>query len=580
MKRLAIVFVTGVLTGATLMYVFVPKAPDDPLTSAVSNAGQRESSVPGRSPRTGSAINAVAEIPGDIEALAENDPMAALERISRIPDLGQRQNALFTVLESFDGFDPAAVIDRALDIRDQNVRAQVIGSLLVQWIARDTTAALSYVAGMDRRDLLMNQNAFYQLYQGLQVSQNSDPIALLSLAERLPPQIAGGITAGIMQRFALDDPAAAAEYVSGLSAFERQQFAPAVASAYAATDPDAALAWARASSPTALPMVVAKIAETEPLRALDIAMGMQDGNAMMMVIVSAMNAQSVERSDMAATLLALPPSPIRTQAINAMTQQWVQSEPEVALEWLVSQTDLSPDLFGTAADMLYQRPDLAATYIDRVPPAARERWLSAMARGYVAFDPLGAVDWVDQFRNYPGYAEAVGGVAVGIAQYDGAAAAELIDRNALASDPTIVSQVVQMWASADPTAAARWAESLAEPNVRRSAMSDLGRTWMGFDPAAAEQWMFGMPASADRDAILAAVVASSGLVYAYGDGRDRLDRLIGAFSSDALREETVAGIAPHLVAQDEARARALMNRYVTDPALWEQFEARVSPTSR
>lgn len=84
---------------------------------------------------------------------------------------------------------------------------------------------------------------------------------------------------------------------------------------------------------------------------------------------------------------------------------------------------------------------MAASYLDRIPPAARTDWIQTTADVLASTDLERALQWIEQYRNEPAYAPSVANIAVSMAAYDGHAAADLLRQASLENDASAVSRV-------------------------------------------------------------------------------------------------------------------------------------------
>jgi hypothetical protein len=293
-----------------------------------------------------------------------------------------------------------------------------------------------------------------------------------------------------------------------------------------------------------------------------------------MLASAAINSSTTTPAEFASVVMALPESGRKQQALESMTQAWLVQDLEGAVEWLVSHGDMLPaELFNRAANRLGQYPELATSYVDRVPADLRSDWIESIAGGYASIDPDGAVEWVEQFRADPAYARSVRAIAQRIVQFDGAAAARLMDSISTSRDPRDVQQLATAWAANEPLAAIQWVEGIGEQQLRESVLSGIAQVWARYDVSAAEQWARSLQSGPVRDRVLNTLV-----VQLFEADRVRATRLLDSFSTEMARQSTVLQIATRFVREDEAAARRLVDQYVTDQALRDQFERYLSPS--
>jgi hypothetical protein len=216
-------------------------------------------------------------------------------------------------------------------------------------------------------------------------------------------------------------------------------------------------------------------------------------------------------------------------------------------------------------------PRNALAQSGQIPAVAREQWMQGVAQGYAQNDPQGAIDWLAQYRAEPWYARAATNAAMQLAQRDGPAAARFVD--AIDTErfgpqaQQLVTTIATSWANRDPAAAAEWAMDRGNPQERTNAIGSVVRAWSGQDAAAARQWTLRLPQGAMRDKALTTILQTT---VSQGSGLDA--GLLNAFTSDAARQQAVLQVAQGLAYNDLARARTVVDGYLTDPALRAQGE--------
>jgi hypothetical protein len=241
-------------------------------------------------------------------------------------------------------------------------------------------------------------------------------------------------------------------------------------------------------------------------------------------------------------------------------------------------SDVSSSLLGSAAHYLRDHPALAARYLDRVPPQVRSQWVRITAQAYALTDPEAALNWIERFRDSREYRSAQNEVLTTIATYDGAWATSLIDSRALWSQRPMVTRVIDGWFYYDPDAASAWAAGIPEPFSRQAALTFVGNSWARLDPDSVKQFVASLPADTVRDGVLDGMLSSaSSLTSPNRDNWTLIESLFAAYVSNEAREQQVVLFSTRIARDYEGEARRLMERYVTDPPLWHQFEATLTP---
>ena len=294
-----------------------------------------------------------------------------------------------------------------------------------------------------------------------------------------------------------------------------------------------------------------------------------------------MDSSATTLNALADALAAAPPSPAKNASLSLLADTWAERDPEAALEWMLDRpSDESWRLLTRAVRHVQNSPvlvpqylELTERYLDRIPPDVRPEWLTTMARAYANRSPEAALDWIERFRNFDEYATAQSEVILSIANMDGASAAALIESRALWADyRNLVTPVVSRWSRYDPDAVSAWAAGIPEPAARQDALISLGNLWVSRDPVGAQRFVAGLPTSPERDRVLDRMLRSA----LNRDNWTLIDNLIAFYSSNGAREQGVAEFSTRIARGYEAEARRLMDRYVTDPALWSAFEARLA----
>jgi hypothetical protein len=257
------------------------------------------------------------------------------------------------------------------------------------------------------------------------------------------------------------------------------------------------------------------------------------------------------------------------------------------MSWLLANGQrASPNLFMQVGQQLARNnPSDAIAYAPQIPAAAREQWMQGVAQGYAQSDPQGAIDWLEQFRGEPWYGRAASTLAMEVAQRDPAAAARLVDgldtERMGQQAQSLVYQIANTWAGREPAAAAAWALDRPTEQQRVQAVSSVVRVWSVQDVDGARQWTLRLPQGSMRDNALTALLTTT----AQRTPGTIDPRSLNGFSSEATRQRAVMQVVNTLAYQDPAKARTVIDGYLTDPALRAQAEsvldaARNNPRSR
>jgi hypothetical protein len=155
-----------------------------------------------------------------------------------------------------------------------------------------------------------------------------------------------------------------------------------------------------------------------------------------------------------------------------------------------------------------------------------------------------------------------------------AAAALLREMPAGTSGETLsaVFSVAREWSNRDPAAAADWAGTLGDQNMRNQALRQVSTSWFEREPDAAEAWVMGMSRGADRDAAL------NGYVQA-ASARGRFDpQILDAFSTEAAGQQAAASAILQIGRTNQQEARRLLSTHITDERLRRSIEDNLART--
>jgi hypothetical protein len=352
-----------------------------------------------------------------------------------------------------------------------------------------------------------------------------------------------------------------------------------VARSYGKQDAAAALAWAR-SQPgrdNLVAAVLGGVAEQDANRALDLALELTSPTERMRAVqsIAVMTLrQNGATETIANRLLTIDDPQLRENMAFSVTSMWASRSPDEAMSWLLANgQDASPNVFMQVGQQLAMRdPRSAIGYTARVPAGAREQWMQGVAQGYSQSDPQGAIDWLAQFRGEEWYGAAAGAVAMNVAQRDGAAAARLLDgidrRGGNVELQRLSTLIAVNWANQDPAAAAEWALDRPTDAERISTVTQVLGTWSNQNVGEARQWALRLPQGALRDQSLTMLLATTASRTQSG-----LDAsLLSGFTSDGARQRAVLQVLQGVAYGNPARAQAIADAYLTDPALRAQAE--------
>lgn len=502
---------------------------------------------------------------------AETAPEAALRQTLSLQRRSVRIRALENLAEAWSEHDPRAALDALSWIDDSELQEKFEAAVLRQWSTFEPESAFEYIIGVEGRSRQSSGLA----NRALSGIARTDPLRALEFADRLSGQAARWGRHVVMRAWAVDDVAGALAYVENLSKSRlRQELRSVVARTYGRRDPEGAFAWAqnlKPSSPDVLVAVVDGIAHTDPGRAMDAVLSLDSeeaqSNAMMMI--TARSTYSGDPAALAGRLIALPEGRVKDQAMQTLTSNWSQADPESALKWLLANADQAgAEGFRQVSQYLgHTDPELAARQTSKVPPAHREVWIQSVADGYAQIDPAAALNWISQYQGEPAYEAGLAAIVQQSAQQDPRTAARMF--GTIGDSPhaaNAASAVADRWARSDPRAAAAWAEGIEQDQARVSAVSRIAQRWAGSDPQAAKRWVLELRSDSERD------VALASLIQAIASKETPDGTLLTAFSSDTARNQALTSVVYRVAKRDPNAARRLIDEHISDEHTRRQAE--------
>jgi hypothetical protein len=405
-------------------------------------------------------------------------------------------------------------------------------AVLRAWARLGPEAMLEYALGLDpdaQRAAL--ESAGFEAFAQL------PPERVMAILERLPNDVAVEVRQIELLGMARKDPLAAIRYAESLPPGpDRARALELAARGYASADPEAALAWAQALQPPdpgVVASVLAGLARVAPDRAIDLLLAAEWSSQRASLAASLVTGGLLDAEHVEALLTRWPATRARRGEVLRLADAWARRDPARTVDWLLANGERSADAYAAAAEALGRKdPAAAAAYLDRIPSELRATWIKAAALGYAGADPVAARTWLARYANEDGYESAVALVAQRTARSDPRAAAALLGDIDIADNREVSAAaftIAQYWSRADLPAARTWVLRLPRGSVRDQALAPLVR------------------------ARLAA-------------GREPESALLGAFSTDPARQRALADGIVALGQRDAAAARALADRYVTDPA--------------
>jgi len=188
-----------------------------------------------------------------------------------------------------------------------------------------------------------------------------------------------------------------------------------------------------------------------------------------------------------------------------------------------------------------EQPARALEYAASVPAELRDAWVNSALADVAEQDPAGAIGLIAEYRGRPVYSAAAATVASSVA----------------ATQP---EQAAVLLATVNDDKQAGIAEL-------------VGRGWARRDLQAAELWSTGLTEGPVRDAALRGVVMGLG-------GRAPSPAVMSLLSSDQIRQQVALDAVRMVARRDQAAARGLIDRYISDPSFRQRAEQYLREASR
>lgn len=510
-----------------------------------------------------------------LAARAEHDLVGALEIAAAKEGAMVETLILSRIAETAARRDPLGALALAATIDEAAMRRTFTASLLTAWARLDPVRVLAYLEAAPSSDVPNSTELFAAIAVG-------DPEPLLERLERFPPDTRLTARRAALEALAEHDPLAALARVEELpSGRDRENLLQTVTETYGRQDPTAALAWALSRQPpsqSALNGAVAGVASVDLNAAIDwIMREIESPSVTGLSAAQAFPTAALFRGihaatlDVAATvdrLLGTADPALKARAAG-MLAVWSQTNAEGAVSVALGRLErLAPaDLSALAQQAAVSAPEVAMRTAERLPPEHRATWVASVADALARSSPERARAFLAEQRDEPGYEQGVVAVVRRLAPVDPPAAAALLAT--VEPSPQMQSaalSVAAAWGRENPTAAADWAVELGQPRP----IGAVATAWAREDSRAAERWALGLQSAGMRDAGI------MGVLSAAAESGELDPALLSALSSDKARQQGAGRLILQIARTDQARARVLLDTYLSDPALRRQIEAQLA----
>jgi len=448
--------------------------------------------------------------------------------------------------------DPAAALGYASSIENDAQRQHFISAATGRWMEDDPDAALAALMAMPA-----SRDKDRMLISGLGGYARSYPQEALQAVETLDGSIRTQAYQRVLLSWSQDDPDAA------LGALAARTLPDGVLETVigdvARSYPEKALRFAQTLDENTrnglLPNILSQLTATDPHRAIELARSTQAADQQARNLQLVLQQISQSNPALAARYIdELPSVDGKRQLYRQVASAMATNDPTAALAWAatLSGQAYTEAVMGMGERLAHNDPDLAASMLGQIRGAARESWIHSVTNAYARTDPRRALSWASQFKNEPGYANAISSVVFQLSRTDPQAALRVAGELPAESREHATTMALSNWADQDPRAAARYAAGTDE-SLRVSAVSSVISRWSKQDPAAAERWALTLRGESRDRALL--VLAGAGS----GDWSERA-RLLNAISSDPQRESSAFLLYQMTVRRDgQQQADALLD---------------------
>lgn len=510
--------------------------------SRMSSAGKSTSGRTASSPRTLAGLlnltsdnwntqDSIAFLTA-VEALGAGEIAAMMVDLGKLDPSDTRRYRLFNALiNRWAAIDPDGAWDAAIKFDDQNLKRQMIASVIGAIARSDLGKARHLLSGI--KDPQIKQNALYAFIN--QAASEDPEEAFRVLASESANSQSYGYYHNLFQKWAKDDPDAAIAKLSLIKgASNRQQ---------------------------ALQGIVVALVASDPKRALHMLDGMPPGQNRNSMLASITSAWMSRDSDAAiAWINSLPPSD-RSKAVENGCWQLIQENPAKAAAFLSSlpvNNQTSHQFSNLASQWAQQDLDAARKWVESLPPGrTREQAMNGIIGALTQTDPAKAASvFGDSVVNNQNSYQ-VGMIVGEWIKTDQTAALAWLDSLDLRGDAqrNVHSQFMSNWVREDPAAAGRYALGIQDEKSRQQTISSLVGSWGNSDPVAAREWIMKSLEGETKNRSLNSLIQT--LSYQdYATALQCYQEATASLSSEAI-ENTFGGAASQIArnwAQNDPKA--------------------------
>lgn len=357
------------------------------------------------------------------------------------------------------------------------------------------------------------------------------------------------------------DPGAADAYFrSARSPQMRQMIGFSLVGVLAATDPAAAVAWARENDRSGNynfeMMAVMSLARHDPELAMAEALNITNPGMRENVVSNVVSAVAADDPRKALAMAQSLGDPrLRESSEQQVAQAWFSQDPDAAVAWLETLEDSKARSIIDSAGWSLLQTDVSAALrlLPRVSEGNQHFWRSQIALQLSQTrSPDDALAFIRQFEGEAGYPQLQAELVGGIATTDVARARQLADQlGDPASRDSAYLQIAMHQAAESPADALLTAQQIGDVNVRAQAAATAITQAARQDPAAAKQMLTQLPAGPARDLSIVQILSD-------WSSLESMEGLIDTIEDPEMRAQAKLNRVYYVAESDPDRARSLL----------------------
>ena len=406
-----------------------------------------------------------------------------------------RTHMTLAALEGWSRADKWAAAEWVIALPESNLRAVAIQSI-TQELASDPDRALAWLQQADPRGKL-----FYAAHPLFSAWAGRDPAAAAQAALALTGRTRSQAIFAVAWKWGETDPRAALAWVDSLPGDKRRAALETVLNSWSSRDPSAAAQFALSLNDRQLrdqfvQMVSGSWAEQDPTAALAWVQTVDDPVLRDQFITGMFPAWAGENpQDALQYVQSLPPGSQRDLLYRNWAEAWVNKSPEAAVKWA---RDLPPGKLrqdvceAMALNVAHSDPEQAIVLFREMHPGPRRQALVTSIIGPLSEeDPSKAVSFIQSLSGPEKIAAQSGYISQRVHEDPASTAAVALSSGWIT--PETARQIAEIWSQRDLEAARVWIAQLPGSAERDKALSGLAASWARTDSSAAATYALSLP---------------------------------------------------------------------------------------